>query len=157
MKNRKSVVLPVSETVIAMLRELRAKAPPDRLRVFKNIPRIETFRRDLGRAEIQVLTPTGKLDFHCLRVTFATALCLANVPLVLAQRLMRHSDPKLTANIYTKLGLDESRAAVERIESLVRRAPKEGDIERVSSDGLPQAASPQVAIRLLPGVAKDRT
>jgi integrase len=73
MKNRKTVVLPVTETVIAMLRELRAKAPPNQALVFTRIPRIETFRRDLGRAEIKVLTPNGKLDFHCLRVTFATS------------------------------------------------------------------------------------
>jgi hypothetical protein len=33
------------------------------------------------------------------------------LPLVLAQRFMRHSTPVLTANVYTKLELHDARAA----------------------------------------------
>ena len=47
-------------------------------------------------------------------------LTRAGVSLVQAQRLMRHSDPKLTANIYTRLRLDDAHAAVAKIEALVR-------------------------------------
>lgn len=36
---------------------------------------------------------------------------------MLAQRLMRHSDPKLTANVYSKLELHDGRAAVEKIDA----------------------------------------
>jgi integrase len=49
-------------------------------------------------------------------LTYATLLARAGVSLVQAQRLMRHSDPKLTANIYTRLRLDDGHAAVARID-----------------------------------------
>src|SRR5262249_3535011 len=54
------------------------------------------------------------LDFHALRVTLGTRLSDANVPLVRAQRIMRHSDPKLTANLYTKPASSDLRADLER-------------------------------------------
>ncbi len=40
-------------------------------------------------------------DFHGLRHTFATLGAKAGIPLAVMQKLMRHSDPKLTAGIYT--------------------------------------------------------
>jgi len=54
--------------------------------------------------------------FHALRVTYATMLARAGVSLVQAQTLMRHSDPKLTANIYTRLQLHDGHAAVAKID-----------------------------------------
>jgi integrase len=42
-----------------------------------------------------------KLDFHALRYTFATKLAKGVASQRLTQELMRHSDPKLTAKIYT--------------------------------------------------------
>jgi integrase len=35
------------------------------------------------------------------------------VPLVVAQRVLGHSDPKLTAKVYTHLEVDDLRVAVE--------------------------------------------
>jgi hypothetical protein len=43
------------------------------------------------------------VDLHALRHTFNTALLAVGVPLQHAQALMRHSDPKLTANAYADL------------------------------------------------------
>jgi hypothetical protein len=48
--------------------------------------------------------------------TRAPSLTRADVPLVLAQKLMRHSDPKLTANVSTKLELHDARVAVARVD-----------------------------------------
>lgn len=60
------------------------------------------FRRHLRQAGIPQIDATGrKLDFHALRYTFCTKLAKQGVPMRLAQELMRHSDPRLTANIYT--------------------------------------------------------
>ena len=60
------------------------------------------FRRHLKRAGIEQIDATGrKLDFHALRYTFCTKLAKQGVSQRLAQELMRHSDPRLTANIYT--------------------------------------------------------
>jgi len=50
---------------------------------------------------------------HSLRHTFASRLAGAGVGLLQAQKLLGHSDPKLTAEIYTHLAPEELRAAVE--------------------------------------------
>jgi integrase len=56
----------------------------------------------MEKAGIERMDASGrKLDFHALRYTFATMLARHNVSQRLAQELMRHSDPRLTANIYT--------------------------------------------------------
>ncbi len=39
--------------------------------------------------------------------------------------MMRHSDPKLTANVYTRLELDEERAAVAKLEAFAGATPAE--------------------------------
>ena len=91
-------------------------APGDR--VFDSVPRVSTLHRDLKRAGIDPGTPDPDdgqpdvIDLHALRSTFATLLARANVPLTLAQRLLRHSDPRLTANVYTRLQLHDARGAV---------------------------------------------
>ena len=41
------------------------------------------------------------VDVHALRHTFGTLLSKGGVPLRTAQAAMRHSDPSLTANVYT--------------------------------------------------------
>ena len=69
------------------------------------------------------------LDFHCLRVTFVTRLGRAGVPLVQAQKLARHSDPKLTSNVYTRLHrVDEASAlaALPRLRIPPRRRAATG-------------------------------
>lgn len=39
-------------------------------------------------------------DFHALRHSYATILAKSYVPLAMAQKMMRHSDPKLTTEFY---------------------------------------------------------
>ena len=58
----------------------------------------------------------GVVDFHANRVLFITSLCRSSVNLTMAQKLARHSDPKLTANIYTKVEADERAQAVKAIK-----------------------------------------
>ena len=40
------------------------------------------------------------VDTHSLRHGYISALALAGVPVKVAQTLARHSDPKLTMNVY---------------------------------------------------------
>ena len=47
-----------------------------------------------------------------MRVTNATLLAKVGVNFQTAQALMRHSDPKLTAKTYTKLGITDLGAVV---------------------------------------------
>ncbi len=60
------------------------------------------FDRDLAASGISKRDERNRVvDVHALRVTFGTHLCAAGVPLPTAQAAMRHSKPKLTADIYT--------------------------------------------------------
>ena len=72
-------------------------------RVFPGgVPGHHTFRSDLDAAGIRRVDDSGrKVDFHALRVTFITNLYRAGVPQRQAMALARHTDPRLTANIYT--------------------------------------------------------
>lgn len=81
-----------------------------------NIMRI--FNRVLARAKIpRVDAEGGKLDIHALRHTFASRLCRAGVGLVHAQNLLGHSDPRLTAAIYTHLDVEDLRKALQILPS----------------------------------------
>ena len=51
-------------------------------------------------------------DLHAFRTTLCTHLFRAGVPLRTAQAVMRHSNPALTANIYTDAELLQLDAAV---------------------------------------------
>lgn len=63
-------------------------------------------------------------DFHSNRHTFITNLGRAGVPLSTAQKLARHSDPKLTANVYTHLGVADKAAAIESLPTPPTAEPK---------------------------------
>lgn len=77
----------------------------------RNMMRI--FDRVLERAAIPRCDGDGaKLDIHALRHTYASRLCRAGVGLVHAQNILGHSDPRLTAAIYTHLDVDDLRKAV---------------------------------------------
>ena len=56
-----------------------------------------------------------RLRFHDLRPTTATLLARAGVSLVIAQRILRHSDPRLTANIYSRVDLADLQAGIDRL------------------------------------------
>ena len=115
-KNGKEAHQPLPEGTVAALRAARGEQQLPSAPVFAAIPLMPTLRKDLEAAKIEYVTEDGVADFHSLRVTYATMLAHAGVSLVQAQVLMRHSDPKLTANIYTRLQLHDGHAAVARID-----------------------------------------
>ncbi len=53
--------------------------------------------------------------WHDLRHTTATLLLKAGVPLATVQKVLRHSDPAITSEIYGHLDLEDMRAAVNRL------------------------------------------
>lgn len=55
------------------------------------------------------------MRFHDLRGTTATLLARSGVNLVVAQRILRHSDRRLTANIYTRVDLADMQEGIDRI------------------------------------------
>lgn len=65
----------------------------------------KVLRSDLKAAGIEYKDASGRVfNFHALRTQFGTWLAQNGVPIQHAQRLMRHSDPRLTIKFYTKLG-----------------------------------------------------
>ena len=76
------------------------------------------FDRLLDAAGIDRVDAQGrKIDVHALRHSAATRFARAGMPLTHAQLVLGHSDPKLTARIYTHLGVQDVRASMERIGS----------------------------------------
>jgi integrase len=80
---------------------------------------IRIFDRDLKAADIPKRDDRGRtLDVHALRTTFGTLLSRGGVPLRTAQAAMRHSDPSLTANVYTDPKLLDVQGALDALPSL---------------------------------------
>ena len=88
----------------------------DRDLVFAGLARVET----RGGKEVVFKTDDrGRtIDIHALRHTFGTHLSKAGVPLRTAQAAMRHSDPSLTANVYTDPKLLDVAGAVASLPDL---------------------------------------
>jgi len=105
------------------LKDGRTEVPvalPAGTKVFR-VPRdlIRIFDRDLAAAGIPKTDADGRaVDVHSLRHTFATLLSKAGVVPRMAQELMRHSDIRLTMNVYTHLHLADTAGAVEALPSI---------------------------------------
>ena len=75
-------------------------------------------RADLEAAGMPYVDARGEtFDFHALRGQFVTEMDRAGVSLVKAQRLARHSSPNLTANLYTRLRMDDLKPEVDKLPS----------------------------------------
>ena len=74
---------------------------------------LRTFDLDLAAAGIVKRDAQGRtVDVHSMRHTFATLLAKRGVSPGVAQKLMRHSDIRLTMNTYTHLDLADTAGAV---------------------------------------------
>ncbi len=120
-RTRASDVLPVDRSVIAAIKPLlRGKGPlwPNRCKPsqawWANGARM--IARDLEAAGIPFEVSGRRYDFHALRGQFATDLERAGVSLGRAQKLMRHSDPKLTSKHYTRPERHEMAADVGKLK-----------------------------------------
>jgi len=91
----------------------------DRDLVLAGLARVEI----VGGKEVVVKTDDrGRtIDIHALRHTFGTHLSKAGVPLRTAQAAMRHSDPSLTANVYTDPRMLDVAGALESLPRLSQR------------------------------------
>jgi len=101
----------------------QAQAPRGRL-LYVPAHTEKAIAEDLKRAGIPVWTPAGRADFHACRVAFINLLHEDGVPLTDTQALARHSDPRLTANVYGRTRPERLAAAVERIAAKLAPAPE---------------------------------
>ncbi len=58
------------------------------------------------------------VDFHALRSTYITMLVKGGASVKEAQQLARHSDPKLTMNVYTKLSVHDLVSALDGLPAM---------------------------------------
>lgn len=117
-KSGKAESVPLVPEVVGALRAHRRKAK-DRAPVFDAIPSMEEFRADLAQAKIEEVDARGRrVVLHSLRHSLATMLAVSNVPMPVAQRIMRHRDIRLTAEVYTDEGLLPLSAAMAALPSL---------------------------------------
>ena len=84
------------------------------------------------------------LRFHDLRGTTATLLARAGVPLVVAQRILRHSDPRLTADVYSRVDLGDLRARINHL-GIPAEAPTQQLLRAVASSSATAPQQPFVA------------
>ena len=73
----------------------------------------EMLKADMERAGIPYEVNGKVADFHALRGLYVTGLWLTCSNPVVVQRLARHSDLKLTTNVYTSVDDEELRRAIE--------------------------------------------
>jgi integrase len=92
--------------------------------IFLFVPHVATLHEDMKKAEIERINSAGRrLDFHSLRYTFC-ALLAKKLPIQEVSRLMRHSDIRLTANLYLELGLTDIAEKEWKLPKLIATPPQ---------------------------------
>ncbi len=85
-----------------------------RARWIKETPDRAERRKRASTAFLREMDDSGRcVDFHALRATFITSIVRSGASVKVAQTLARHSDPKLTLNTYTTLGVHDVRAGLD--------------------------------------------
>lgn len=124
-KNRKEETIPLPDFVgKELLAFVRKKSPEDQIwpgTWADSRQAGKMLQRDLDAAGIPYLSGGKYFDFHALRCQYATSLLRAGVPLAYVQKLMRHSTPTLTMNVYAQLGLDDLAAEVSKLDRKGRK------------------------------------
>jgi len=98
-------------------------------------------KRDLEAAELLYVNTSGEtFDFHALRGQFITDVQRHGASLGDAQKLARHTDPRLTANYYSHPHLVDLAGAVGRLPAPPRidaPSPQFEPVRATGTDGAP--------------------
>lgn len=119
---------------------------PDHDRLFTvPVALVKILDRDLKLAGIPKRDERGRtLDVHAFRHTFGTLLSKGGVPLRTAQAAMRHSDPSLTANVYTDPKLLDIGGALDALPALPLDSSTGTESQRATGTA-PSFVAPTVA------------
>ena len=141
-KNKRPVNIPLHPDAASALDRIKPDGVSPAAKVFRGlVPRMPRFRKDLEAAGIAYSDTRGFADFHSLRVTFATWLTLNGASQRETMELMRHSDMRLTAKVYTDAGLLPVGKAMLRLPSLL--ADSQIDSQKLVPDCPAASASVQ--------------
>jgi integrase len=118
-KNHKSAVRYLPPDLAGELRALKVNAAGDTGRVF-HVPSVEELHADLKSAGIPPVDAQGRIvDFHALRKTACTWLQIAGISEREAMEFMRHSDRRLTNDVYMDTSLLNVKGASHTLHDLV--------------------------------------
>ena len=116
-KSGRSAILPLRADLADDLRKHIAHKTGKLFNIKRNF--LRSFNLDLAAAGIAKTDGQGRtVDVHSLRHTFATLLARNGVSPAVAQKLMRHSDIRLTMNTYTQLDLADTAGAVAELPEM---------------------------------------
>lgn len=116
-KNDREMNLPLPAGLAAMLRRM---LPKQAGRVFYRFGRhcrtAEQIRKDLKTAGIPLHDADGnEICFHSLRNSYISFMLNKNIPLKVAQKLARHTDPRLTMNVYGRSFPEQEQEAIRAL------------------------------------------
>jgi integrase/recombinase XerC len=114
-KARRGATLPLQKELSIKIKDFTKYKTPAARALSLPSKTSEMLQADLAQAGIEYKTDQGYADFHSLRHTFGTILAKSGAAPQIAQKLMRHSDPRLTQNYYTHLLVDDLRSATDKI------------------------------------------
>lgn len=121
-KNRRPAVLPICPDALQVLvTSINVAVLQPEEKLFKAIPEMPTFYRDLAMAGIQKKTDAGRLDFHALRYFFAVQMA-KRLPIQKVKVLLCHQTLAMTADLYAALGLDDISEEVWNLPSILESA-----------------------------------
>jgi integrase len=101
-KSKRADAIPVHPQLADELRVWRRADTKPADTVFSTVPNMKCLRADLALANVADKDEAGRfVDFHSLRVSLSTMLAANRVSPRATQAIMRHTDPRLTASVYT--------------------------------------------------------
>jgi integrase len=141
--------LPVRADIAALLRDARG-TDGDTDRVC-HVPTMETHRRYLAKAGIPYEDGAGRrIDLHAMRHSYGTMLARAGIAPRVAMSLMRHTDMKLTMNVYTDPRVFNMAGAVEKLPSVVTTAAASVATATDGIIAINRQCGPKVATTIVP-------
>jgi len=118
-KNADPLILPIVLTLAEELRQWVKDTGKQAGDPVFRVPCLKTFKADMKRAGVPYRDARGRTaDFHSLRRSTGTMLAVANVPPKEAQSYMRHSDIRLTLQVYADAGVVGMGNAVDAMSNL---------------------------------------
>jgi integrase len=117
-KSKRADRLVLHPQIVERLKAFRPTDAKPMDRVLAAVPSMKVLRADLRQASIDEQNNRGRLDLHALRKGLATYMAACGVPQRLAQAHMRHTDPRLTSDVYTDESLLPIAAAITGLPAL---------------------------------------
>ena len=134
-KSGEKVDQPIRRDLADILRPWLATRPSDGPVLPLPDRTADMLKVDLKAAGAPYVDASGRIaDFHALRVTYITAIVKGGATVKQAQSLSRHSDPKLTLNVYAKLGINDLASALDALPAVEKSCSNVAAMKAAGTD-----------------------